>query len=84
MLYLNALHYRPNYPPLRGYPASPARACGRRAHHTRRYLQILMQVAVRFQPDLFQRLHRQAMKRNRSARREASLPEQVATTRPLR
>jgi hypothetical protein len=60
----------------RGNAVTPARACGRRSHHTRRYLQVLMQVSAHEDPDAFRRLRSKAIERTRCARRQVMLRTQ--------
>jgi len=60
----------------RGNGVSPARACGRRAHHTRRYLQVLMQLSAHQDPDAFKRLRSKAVERTRCARQQVMLRTQ--------
>lgn len=60
----------------RGNAVTPARACGRRAHHTRRYLQVLMQLSAHQDPDAFKRLRSKAVERTRCARRQVMLRTQ--------
>jgi hypothetical protein len=55
---------------------NPARACGGRAHHTRRYLQVLMQMSAHEDPDTFKRLRSKAIERTRHVRRQTLLRTQ--------